>query len=212
MPADAGAPSPRGRQRRARAARQPPDWPTRARAARRRRAAARATARRLRRRGCSDAASCSSSVASVSSRPDGGFGQQPAPLAILERAAGVLEPARQRRGVLRRHRRQAVPPHLAARRCDRRRRPAELLDLLARSRRDPPARVRAPAARSSFGGALPAAARRSPRARPRWPTRTAAPAASSISTSAWNSAHARRTAASAVGASSGSGIATSASA
>ena len=39
------------------------------------------------------------------------FRKHTTPFAILEHARGILESARQRRGVLRRHRRQAIPPH-----------------------------------------------------------------------------------------------------
>ena len=91
-------------------------------------------------------------------------------------ARGILEPARQRRRVLGRHRRQAVPPH------------PQLGDPIdggrdrraARSRRrspgDRPARARAPAAARARRRAR-ARARRWPRARPRWRLRTGARAA-----------------------------------
>ena len=99
---------------------------------------------------------------------DRGLGQHAPALAILERAAGILEPARQRRRVLRRHRRQRVPAHLAARRCDparRRRRAASIC--LARWPGGRPARAPAPR-RAPARPRAPARARRSPRARHRW--------------------------------------------
>ena len=44
--------------------------------------------------------------------PGSGVRQQPTTLAVLERAGGVLETAGERRRILGRHRRQAVPLHL----------------------------------------------------------------------------------------------------
>ena len=57
--------------------------------------------------------------------------EHPTPFAILERAAAILEPAVQRRGVVGRHRRQCVPAHLEL--CDvvDGGRPRKRLDLLA---------------------------------------------------------------------------------
>ena len=61
--------------------------------------------------------------------PAGRLRQHPTPLAIVEGAADVLEPTRQRRRVLRRHRRQCVPADFQFRHPVHRLRAAERLDL-----------------------------------------------------------------------------------
>ena len=131
------------------------DWPTHARAARRHRGAGRATARRLPRAAASEASNCSSSVASVSSRPAAASRQHPAALAILERAAGVLEPARQRCGVSDGIGGSASHcTFSSAIRSMRVRARRAFRSRWHDAQRDRPARARAAAARSSFRRAL----------------------------------------------------------
>ena len=57
------------------------------------------------------------------------LGEHTTPFAVLEHARGILESARQRRGVFRRHRRQAIPPHAQLRNPIERFRSGQLLDL-----------------------------------------------------------------------------------
>ena len=186
------APSPRAAPPRARAARRPPDWRPRARAARRRRGAVRASARRSPRAADrTRRAARARSPASRAGRPRR-CGQHPAPLAILERAAGILEPAGQRRRVLRRHRRQRVPLHLQLGDAIGAPSAPESARSPGRWRGDRPARARR-LARAPLRPRVPAAARRSPRAPPRSRRSNCCASAASSSTSACSSAHARRT-------------------
>ncbi len=105
--------------------------------------------------------------------PRGRPGKHPAALAILERSAPILEPAVERRGVLRRHRWKAVPLHLELGDAIDGVIAGEVFDLADRSPRDPPAR--APALRRApVPPRAPAAARRSPRVPRQTPPRTAA--------------------------------------
>ena len=83
----------------------------RARAARRHRAAAHASVPRHRPPAVPTRASCSSSVASVSSRPTAASASRRRRSRSSNAPRGVLETARQRRRVLGRHRRQPVPSH-----------------------------------------------------------------------------------------------------